>query len=156
MDIRKIKKLITLIEQSNISEIKIRENDTLIKICKSQISTNINKNISSNFLKNNQKETVENYNIEHINHEKKLSIKKNLYLIRSPMVGIFYRAPNPKKNPFVEIGQKINIGDTVCIIEAMKMMNQIQSEYNGVIVSILLEDGQPVEFDEPLIGLQLN
>ncbi len=75
---------------------------------------------------------------------------KNLYTIKSPMVGTFYRKPSPDKPVFVEPGQQINKGDVVCIIEAMKLFNEIESEINGEIVKILVDDATPVEFDQPL------
>jgi acetyl-CoA carboxylase biotin carboxyl carrier protein len=70
--------------------------------------------------------------------------------VRSPMVGTFYRAPSPTAKPFVEMGQKVRSGDTLCIIEAMKMLNQIEADRDGVITAVLVENGQPVEFDQPL------
>ena len=70
------------------------------------------------------------------------------------MVGTFYRSPAPDKPPFVEIGQKVKVGDTLCIVEAMKMMNQVKSEFNGTIKDILVENAQPVEFDEVIITLE--
>ncbi|MEE8339911.1 MAG: acetyl-CoA carboxylase biotin carboxyl carrier protein [Xanthomonadales bacterium] len=75
-------------------------------------------------------------------------------LIRSPMVGTFYDAPNPEAEPFVSLGQQIKEGDTMCIIEAMKMFNQIEAEVSGTVVAILVENGQPVEFDEPLFVIR--
>ena len=78
----------------------------------------------------------------------------NLKNIKSPMVGTFYRKPAPDKSPFIEVGQKINIGDTVCIVEAMKMMNQVKSEFQGIIKEIHIQDGQPVEFDQTLISVE--
>ena len=80
--------------------------------------------------------------------------EENLSQIKSPMVGTFYRSPAPGKPPFVEIGQKVKKGDTVCIIEAMKMMNQVKSEFDGKIVDIKVEDGQPVEFNESLVSIE--
>ncbi len=70
--------------------------------------------------------------------------------INSPMVGTFYRAPSPGAKPFADVGQKVKAGDTVCIIEAMKLLNEIETEYDGVIKEILVENGQPVEFGQPL------
>lgn len=70
--------------------------------------------------------------------------------IRSPMVGTFYRSPSPTSKPFVEVGQKVRAGDTLCIIEAMKMLNQIEADRDGVVTAVLVENGQPVEFDQPL------
>jgi acetyl-CoA carboxylase biotin carboxyl carrier protein len=74
-------------------------------------------------------------------------------VIQSPMVGTFYRAPSPSSPPFVEVGQHIKMGDVVCIVEAMKMMNQIEADHAGVIEAILVEDGEPVEFDQALITI---
>jgi acetyl-CoA carboxylase biotin carboxyl carrier protein len=72
------------------------------------------------------------------------------HIIRSPMVGTFYRAPSPGAKPFVQIGSKVEIGDTLCIIEAMKILNQIESDKSGKVLEILVENGQPVEYNEPL------
>ena len=80
--------------------------------------------------------------------------EENLSYIQSPMVGTFYRSPAPGKPPFVEIGQKVKKGDTICIIEAMKMMNQVKSEFDGKIVDIKVENGQPVEFKESLVSIE--
>ena len=76
--------------------------------------------------------------------------------INSPMVGTFYRKPAPDKEPFIQVGQEIKKGDTVCIIEAMKMMNQVKSEFDGTVVSIDIEDGEPVEFNQTLISIERN
>jgi acetyl-CoA carboxylase biotin carboxyl carrier protein len=74
--------------------------------------------------------------------------------VKSPMVGSFYRAPSPGAKPFVEIGDRVNVGDTLCIIEAMKILNQIEADKAGVIIDILVENGQPVEYDEPLFIIE--
>lgn len=76
------------------------------------------------------------------------------HIVRSPMVGTFYRTPSPDAKAFIEIGQKVNAGDTLCIVEAMKMMNQIEADKSGVVKAILVESGQPVEFDEPLVVIE--
>ncbi len=76
------------------------------------------------------------------------------HIVRSPMVGTFYRTPSPDAKAFVEVGQKVNAGDTLCIVEAMKMMNQIEADKSGVVKAILVENGQPVEFDEPLVVIE--
>ena len=75
-------------------------------------------------------------------------------IVRSPMVGTFYRTPSPDAKSFVEVGQKVNAGDPLCIVEAMKMMNQIEADKSGVVKAILVENGQPVEFDEPLVVIE--
>lgn len=76
------------------------------------------------------------------------------HIVRSPMVGTFYRTPSPDAKSFVEVGQKVNAGDPLCIVEAMKMMNQIEADKSGVVKAILVENGQPVEFDEPLVVIE--
>ncbi|CAN0605424.1 unnamed protein product, partial [Ectocarpus sp. 12 AP-2014] len=73
------------------------------------------------------------------------------HTLNSPMVGTFYRSPSPTAKAFVEVGQKVNVGDVVCIVEAMKMMNQIEADKSGTVTEILVENGQPVEFDQPLV-----
>ncbi|MBA4722649.1 MAG: acetyl-CoA carboxylase biotin carboxyl carrier protein, partial [Alcanivorax sp.] len=75
------------------------------------------------------------------------------HLVRSPMVGTFYRASSPGATPFAQVGQKVNAGDVLCIVEAMKMMNQIEADKSGTIDAILVEDGEPVEFDQPLFSI---
>lgn len=76
------------------------------------------------------------------------------HIVRSPMVGTFYRTPSPDAKAFIEVGQKVTAGDTLCIVEAMKMMNQIEADKSGVVKAILVESGQPVEFDEPLVVIE--
>ncbi len=75
------------------------------------------------------------------------------HVVRSPMVGTFYRSPSPGAPAFVEVGQKVNVGDVLCIVEAMKMMNQIEADKAGTVGAILVEDGEPVEFDQPMITI---
>jgi acetyl-CoA carboxylase biotin carboxyl carrier protein len=78
----------------------------------------------------------------------------NLTEVRSPMVGTFYRSPSPDADPYIEVGQSINVGQTMCIIEAMKLMNEIESEYSGKITKILVENAQPVEYNQPLFLIE--
>ncbi|CAD83363.1 acetylCoA carboxylase, BCCP subunit, carrier of biotin [Candidatus Blochmanniella floridana] len=141
MDIRKIKKLIELVEISSISKLEISEGKKTIRIIRSvpQTSKVTNSNTVSKI-----EQTSET------NHSQIQNIS-NTYTIRSPIVGIFYRSPNPNSKPFVSIGQSVKSGDILCIIEAMKVMNQIQSDKTGIVQSILVNDGQPVEFNEPLL-----
>ncbi|WP_367670618.1 acetyl-CoA carboxylase biotin carboxyl carrier protein [Sodalis-like secondary symbiont of Drepanosiphum platanoidis] len=153
MDIRKIKKLINLVKDFNISKLEIFEKNKSIKISNKKSKKNFStikkfykKNIKSLYSKNKK-----SYNNE-LSSSKYKNINK--YIIKSPMVGTFYRSPSPNAKPFIEIGQKINIGDVLCIIEAMKMMNQIKSDRVGIVKSIFLKNGQSVEYDEPLIALE--
>ena len=154
IDLKKIKKVIELIEQSGISEIEIKEGEESIKICKQQtISSGQMQSMvipSPPFHSN----TYPNY----INHTKYQSIPPaeppvEKSTVKSPMVGTFYRSASPNVKPFVEVGDHVNIGDVLCIIEAMKMFNQIEAEYAGTIKSILVENGQPVEFGQALFTI---
>ena len=139
MDIRKVKKLIELLEASDVAEIEIKEGDETVRISRSPatnlpIVKNTNTQIQSNEAEAPRKPTVG-------------------YAIKSPMVGTFYRSPSPSSPPFAEVGSKVNAGDVVCIVEAMKMMNQIEADRSGTIESISAEDGEPVEFDQTLMTI---
>ena len=143
MDIRKIKKLIHMLEQSDLNEIEVSQGEESVRISKgnsNDISTSISNTDQSQAATN--KDPIES-NTEIIGN-----------IIKSPIVGTFYRKPSPEKPPFVNIGDTVSEGDVVCIVEAMKMMNEIKSEYSGKIISILPSDGQPVEFDQTLIIIE--
>ena len=146
MDLRKIKKLIEMLQESDLNEIEVKEGEESVRINrKKEIVNNSTQFISQNKLDNLSKDrTLEEDNKGLV----------DLIDVKSPMVGTFYRSPAPDKPPFVEIGQKIKVGDTLCIVEAMKMMNQVKSEFNGTIKDILVENAQPVEFDEVIITLE--
>lgn len=154
MDIRKIKKLIELVDKSSISKLNIIEGDKKISIIRAQLNTPLNTPFISD--KNSTEVTS---NILNTNTEQSYSTPSNTnipdktkeYVVRSPMVGIFYRSSHPNNKPFVSTGQLIKVGDILCLIEAMKVMNQIQSDKSGIIQEILVDNGQPVEFDEPLL-----
>ena len=143
MDLRKIKKLMELLEESGISEIEIKEGEESIKLSRiSQAQTPI---VQQNVTPPTTPTTGFNPPVD---TKQKDVIDGDT--IDSPMVGTFYRAASPDSKVFVEKGQKINKGDTVCILEAMKMMNQVTAESSGTIVDILVDDGEPVEFGQPL------
>jgi acetyl-CoA carboxylase biotin carboxyl carrier protein len=157
MDIRKVKKLIELLEESNLTELEIVEGEESVRLSR-----------SSNFAAPQQlpqavtpapaaaapampvsmapaaaaEPTVEEESVPEGE------------ILRSPMVGTFYSAPSPDADPFVALGQKVSEGETLCIIEAMKMFNQIEAEVSGTVVAILAETGQPVEFDQPLFVIR--
>ena len=143
MDIRKIKKLIHMLEQSDLNEIEVSQGEESVRISKG--NSNV---ISTNISNTDQSQASTNQDPIESNTE----VKGNI--IKSPIVGTFYRKPSPEKPPFVNIGDTVNEGDVVCIVEAMKMMNEIKSEYSGKIISILPSDGQPVEFDQTLIIIE--
>lgn len=147
MDLRKIKKLIELLEESGIAEIEVKEGEESIKLSRASqvqqpmINTqayDVPSSISPTIEKPVQKD------------DSKSGPVSDGDTIDSPMVGTFYRAASPDSKPFVEKGQKVNKGDTVCILEAMKMMNQVTAEQAGTITEILVEDSEPVEFGQPL------
>lgn len=150
MDIRKIKKLIALVEESSILELEISEGEESVRINRTPTQSHypimqLPPHISTSVEQQPNINTTITSEIESTTHH---------HIIRSPMVGTFYRTPNPETKAFVEIGQKVSIGDTLCIIEAMKMMNLIETDKSGTIKSILVENGQPIEFNQPLIVIE--
>lgn len=147
MDIRKIKKLIKLIQESNITTLEISEGNQTIRITRSESNTPSH----STHFPVQKKSEVSEYTPHTTAVCNQISQKiPNEHVIRSPMVGILYLASHIDAQPFVSVGKFVKTGDTLCIIEAMKIMNQIQSDISGTIKSILRKNGQPIEFDEPL------
>lgn len=142
MDLRKIKKLIEMLQESDLNEIEVKEGEESVRINRKKGDVEIPQQTVAPRVQS--KEIVENVD----------EPEENLSFIQSPMVGTFYRSPAPGKPPFVEIGQRVKKGDTICIIEAMKMMNQVKSEFDGKIVDIKVENGQPVEFNESLVSIE--
>ena len=140
MDIRKFKKLIEMLQDSDLTEIEVQEGEESVRIVRGsaqpfEVKTTSISPASVNVLSENN-EVVAN---------------ESGSPIKSPIVGTFYRKPAPDKPPFVEIGSHVNAGDVVCIVEAMKMMNEIKSEFTGKVSAINIDDGEPVEFDQSLI-----
>ena len=144
MDIRKIKKLIEMLQESDLKEIEVSQGDESVRILRSGLNeTGANKVIQQ----------TEVYSAEP-NIEQKIEPKKiEDNIITSPIVGTFYRKPSPDKDPFIKVGDSVEQGDVLCIIEAMKMMNEIKSDFSGKIVSIDVEDGQPVEYGQHIITI---
>jgi acetyl-CoA carboxylase biotin carboxyl carrier protein len=143
MDIRKVKKLIELLESSDIAEIEIKEGEEAVRISRGSTATTAPVAYAP---------APVAPVAAPIEAEAAAPAAKGK-VIPSPMVGTFYRAPSPSSPPFVEIGKHVKVGDPVCIVEAMKMMNQIEADHAGVVEAILIEDGEPVEFDQPLITI---
>ena len=136
-----------LLEESGIAEIEVKEGEESIRLSRSSKNTQpINQQIAT---ENTQIHNVEKSELTETKNHIDKSIPEG-DSIKSPMVGTFYRAASPDSKPFVEKGKKVNKGDTVCILEAMKMMNQVTAEKDGVIVDILVEDAEPVEFGQTL------
>jgi len=144
MDIRKVKKLIELLEESGLSEIEITEGDDKVRISK-QTTPKSNDNetvIYSNQIQEN------NDNVRSRNHKQ---IPRNgFHEVKAPMIGTYYQATEPGAEAFVKVGDPVSQGDTLCIIEAMKMMNKIESDADGIVERVLIQNGDPVEFDEVL------
>ena len=154
MDLRKIKKLMELLEESGIAEIEVKEGEESIKLSR---NTQAVQNIINPPVETNQTITaIDNVKDTAVTDDKKDKSKElpDGDIITSPMVGTFYRAASPDSKPFVEKGQKVSKGDTLCILEAMKMMNQVNAETGGTIIDILVNDAEPVEFGQPLFVIK--
>ncbi len=144
MDLRKLKKLIDLVETSGIAELEITEGEEKVRIAKSIAGTPMMMSHAPQMMPPPAPAAPV---------PAAIAIDDGIpegHVVRSPMVGTFYRASAPGAKDFVEVGQSIAAGDTVCIIEAMKLLNEIESDQSGVIKAILVENGQPVEYGEPL------
>ncbi|ADU71645.1 acetyl-CoA carboxylase biotin carboxyl carrier protein [Pantoea sp. At-9b] len=151
MDIRKIKKLIELVEESGIAELEISEGEESVRISRSP--ANIGYPVMPQvYAAPAAQPAIAPSVATPVAEPAKPEISG--HIVRSPMVGTFYRTPSPDAKAFIEVGQKVNVGDTLCIVEAMKMMNQIEADKSGVVKAILVESGQPVEFDEPLVVIE--
>ncbi len=146
MDLRKLKKLIDLVQESGISELEVTEGEEKVRIAKFAPAGAA---------------PVQHYQIPMAAPQGSPAAPGSVdlddeddmpegHVVKSPMVGTFYRSPSPGANAFVEVGQAVKEGDTLCIIEAMKLLNEIEADASGVIKAILVENGQPVEFGEPL------
>ncbi|HBH7855475.1 TPA: acetyl-CoA carboxylase biotin carboxyl carrier protein [Vibrio parahaemolyticus] len=145
MDIRKIKKLIELVEESGIAELEISEGEESVRISRHGTAAPAPVHYAAAPVAAPAPVAAA---------EAPAAAVPAGHQVLSPMVGTFYRSPSPDAKSFVEVGQKVNAGDTLCIVEAMKMMNQIEADKSGVVTAILVEDGQPVEFDQPLVVIE--
>ena len=153
MDIRKIKKLIEMLEASGIDEIEISEGEESIRISRS--SRRLAQMAAEPMVAPMATPTPAPVSLmaEPAPSTPAPQSSPDSHAVRSPMVGTFYRSPSPASAAFIEVGQPVKAGDTICIVEAMKMMNQIEADKSGVIGNILVENGQPVEFDQPLVTI---
>jgi acetyl-CoA carboxylase biotin carboxyl carrier protein len=151
MDIRKVKKLIELLEESNIAEIEIKEGEEAVRISRNGSGAVV---MPQQFYApapaGPAPAAPAAPAAETAGKESGAPAYKG-EAVKSPMVGTFYRSPSPSTPPFIEIGKQVKANDVICIVEAMKMMNQIEAGKSGTIEAILVEDGQPVEYDQPLV-----
>ena len=153
MDIRKIKKLIELVEESGISELEISEGEESVRISRTTANAGFPVMQQAYAAPMMQQPALSNAVAPAATPamEAPAAAEISGHIVRSPMVGTFYRTPSPDAKAFIEVGQKVNVGDTLCIVEAMKMMNQIEADKAGTVKAILDESGQPVELDDQLV-----
>jgi len=149
MDIRKVKKLIELLEESNIHEIEIKEGEESVRISRGSVAQPIMQYAPQMAAPTSVAAPAAP--AAPAAEVPQAPATPKGHTLTSPMVGSFYRSPSPTSPKFIEVGQSVKVGDVVCIIEAMKMMNQIEADKSGTIEAILVEDGQPVEFGQPLV-----
>jgi len=149
MDIRKIKKLIELIEESGIAELEIKEGEESVRISRQTANYAQPMQVAMPAMAP-QPQTMSALAAAPV----EIAEPERGHQVKSPMVGTFYNKASPTSAPFVTQGQQVNVGDTLCIIEAMKMMNQIEADKSGKISAILVEDGSPVEFDQVLFVIE--
>jgi acetyl-CoA carboxylase biotin carboxyl carrier protein len=145
MDLRKLKKLIDLVEASGIAELEITEGEEKVRIAKSIAGAPMMMAHAPQMMHAPAPAAV----AAPATVPAEDAVPEG-HVVRSPMVGTFYRAPAPGSKNFAEVGQNVNAGDTICLIEAMKLLNEIEADQGGVIKAILVENGQPVEYGEPL------
>ena len=153
MDIRKVRALIELVQESGVAELEIKEGEETVRISRfPQGGMTVAMPPAPMMMPaspgGDAPKPAEATPLP--------PAKPSGHIVRSPMVGTFYRAPSPDAKPFVEIGQRVQSDTTVCIIEAMKMLNQIEAESAGVIIEVLVENGQPVEYDQPMFVISPN
>ncbi|GBL04426.1 acetyl-CoA carboxylase biotin carboxyl carrier protein [Glaciecola sp. KUL10] len=152
MDIRKIKKLIELVEESGIAELEITEGEESVRIHRGGSTPAVQ--YAAPQMVQQAPAPASAPAPETAPTTPAAPAAPSGYVVKSPMVGTFYRSSSPEAKAFVEVGQSVNVGDTLCIVEAMKMMNQIESDKAGVIKEILVNNQDPVEFDQPMFVIE--
>jgi acetyl-CoA carboxylase biotin carboxyl carrier protein len=155
MDIRKVKKLIELLEESNIDEIEIKEGEESVRISRNgaQAMMAAHPAYAAPMAPAPVAAAPVAPAAAPAAEASAPAAATSGHVVASPMVGTFYRSPSPTSASFVEVGQTVKVGDVICIVEAMKMMNQIEADKAGVIEAILVENDEPVEFDQPLVSI---
>ena len=156
MDIRKIKKLIELVEESGITELEVSEEEGTVRISRAApavapaavqyVAAPQQAPVSAPVAPPTESAPAQ--------EASSVSSEVSGHAVLSPMVGTFYRSPSPDAKPFIEVGQQVKVGDALCIVEAMKMMNRIESDKAGVVKAILVNDGEAVEFDQKLVIIE--
>jgi acetyl-CoA carboxylase biotin carboxyl carrier protein len=149
MDLRKLKKLIDLVEESGISELELTEGEEKVRISRQPSGPAIQ--YAQAYMPQMMQHAPQQVSapVAAAPAEAAAPVVEG-HVVKSPMVGTFYRSSSPDSKPFVEVGSSVSAGDTLCIIEAMKLLNEIEADHSGVIKAILVENGHPVEYGEPL------
>ena len=158
MDLKEIQNLIKFVAKAKVNEVKIERKDFKITI-KSNSATKLIQPVETsqiNFKEEIQAEQVDpiTKSLPEVSVDENTDYEENLITIKSPMIGTFYRKPSPDKEVFVEVGDNIKEGDVLCVIEAMKLFNEIESDVSGKVVKVLADDASPVEFDQPLFVIE--
>ncbi|KTC86146.1 MULTISPECIES: acetyl-CoA carboxylase biotin carboxyl carrier protein [Legionella] len=154
MDIRKIKKLIELLEETGISEIEIKEGEESVRLSRHHYTMEAPAQMRYAVPQPASHPAVAQVVAPAESSETKSGTGKNGHKVRSPMVGTMYTSPSPDAPPFVTIGQNVKVGDTLCIVEAMKMFNEIEADRTGKVVDVLVANGDPIEYDQPLFIIE--
>jgi acetyl-CoA carboxylase biotin carboxyl carrier protein len=151
MDIRKIKKLIELLHDTDVAEIEISEGEESVRITRgSSNQVGLQSPQTNGPPASTPQQPIVSMTVGDF---APATTTPSGHHVKSPMVGTFYRSPSPDTAAFIEVGSEVKQGDTICIVEAMKMMNQIEADRSGTVLAILVEDGDPVEFDQPLVAI---
>lgn len=150
MDLRKLKKLIDLVEESGISELELTEGEEKVRISRAMMPSNAP--VMQYMAAPQTAPAAQSAPVP--TAAAPVMADAEGHTVKSPMVGTFYRSSSPDAKPFVDVGSKVAVGDTLCIIEAMKLLNEIESDVAGVVKKIMLENGQPVEYGEPLFIIE--
>lgn len=149
MDLRKLKKLIDLVEESGIAELELTEGEEKVRISRQPQGQGQLMQYAPAYMPQMMQQAAPAPAAAAPAAEAAAPVVDG-HTVKSPMVGTFYRSPSPDAKPFIEVGSTVNAGDTICIIEAMKLLNEIEADQSGVVKAILVENGHPVEYGEPL------
>ncbi len=149
MDLRKLKKLIDLVEESGIAELELTEGEEKVRISRQPQGQGQLMQYAPAYMPQMMQQAAPAPAAAAPAAEAAAPVVEG-HTVKSPMVGTFYRSPSPDAKPFIEVGSTVNAGDTICIIEAMKLLNEIEADQSGVVKAILVENGHPVEYGEPL------
>ena len=154
MDLNLIKKLVKIVDTSEITDLEVEENGLRVKVAK-KIRT-FKTYEQPQVIIGQQETSSSQKSVDENSANASAEVQVNLHEVKSPIVGTFYRAPAPDADPYVQVGDEISQGSVLCIVEAMKLMNEIESDVSGKVVKILVENGKPVEYNQPLFLIQTS